>query len=494
MYRLTLYVLYGLVGAAVILSFFGILHANPVDLIIDTLGAIFAAEISNKILAKIFHASTNTESATITALILVLIMPTAFPMYFLFLLAACLLAMLSKYIVAIEKQHVFNPAAVAVLAIALVSNTSASWWIGTPVMLPFVLVGGLLLARKIQRKQMLGIFFATYFLLTGLFAFFQGGFLHVLPIWQAGILDSAVFFFGFIMFTEPLTSPNRSLLRNSYAVLVAILFVSPIFQLPFVLTPEMALCFGNIFSYFSSPKYRLILPLLTKKFSANTGVFAFSLPTQLAFLPGQYMEWTLPHEKTDDRGNRRYFSIASSPTEKELLLTVKFYEPSSSYKAKLQTLEKHDTILAASLEGDFVLPKNLQTPLVFLAGGVGIAPFRSMIKYLIDKRLQADITLFYANRTADEIVFQNVFTEAKRNGVKTIYTLTDTKKAPKNWQDETGRITEKMLEKYVKDLQNSIFYLSGPQNMVDSFADMLKKLHIPKSHIKQDFFPGYSEK
>lgn len=494
MYRLTLYYLFFLIGAAVVLSFFGILKYNPLDILIDTGVALGASYIANKFFAKFVGAVTNSESALITGLILVCIIPLAFPRNILFLGAASVLAMLSKYIATIEKQHVFNPAAVSVLAFSFLSDHIATWWIGTPAMLPFVLVGGLLLARKIQRGKMITAFFLTYFFITGIVAFFQTGFLSVATVWNAGIYHTALFFLGFVMLTEPLTSPPRARLRGYYAALVAILFATPNFNFFGIsLAPEMALCIGNIFSYLVSPKYRFVLPLSFKQFFANTGIFAFVPSMPVKFIPGQYMEWTLPHENTDSRGNRRYFSIASSPTEKELLLAVKFYDPSSSYKKRLKELGQKDSIVASSLAGDFVLPKRLNEPIVFIAGGVGIAPFRSMIKYIIDNKLQANIILIYANRTADEIVFQDIFQEAEKYGVKTVYTLTDTKHLPPNWQGEKGYVTEELIKKYVPDFKDTIFYLSGPQLMVERYHALLRSMQIKRSHIKQDFFPGYSE-
>ena len=494
MYQLTLWILRCFVGAAVIFSFLGILHYNPIDLLINALVAVLISDWSNKILAKIFKAQTNTESATITALILCLIIPPPFPRNIVFLIGACVLAMLSKYIVTIEKQHIFNPAAVSVAAFYFLTDHFATWWIGTPSMMLVVLIGGLLLTRKIQRGKMLTVFFLIYFVVTGIVALFQGGVMSIATVWNAGIYHTALFFFGFIMLTEPITAPSRENLRKIYAVIVALLFASPNISIfGFSVTPEIALCAGNIFSYFSSPKYRLALPLSWSRFFANTGVFSFVPVTSVKFLPGQYMEWTLPHEKTDTRGNRRFFSIASSPTEKELLLTVKFYDPSSSFKKKLQSLRPSETISATALSGDFVLPKDITKPLVFLAGGVGIAPFRSMVKYIIDKNLQTNIILFYTNRTVDEIVFQDVFEQAKNHGIKTVYVLTDTQKVPLNWQGEGGRVTREMIQKHVPDFATRTFYLSGPKPMVDAYGDLLSSMKIAKSHIKQDFFPGYNE-
>lgn len=496
MYRFTLYYLIVLIGVAVVASFFGFLPYSPVDILIDTGIAVLFCYVSNYLFAKFFGATTNVESVFITALILVLIFPIKFPLNSVALAIVSIFAMGSKYFVTIEKRHVFNPAAAAVLGLALISDHSAIWWVGTPVMMPFVLVGGLLLMRKIQRESMVISFFIAYFLLSAGAAFWhQGTVSAIFSTWQKSIVQSSLLFFAFVMFTEPLTSPATHKLQKWYAYIVAALFVSPQVRLfSFTLTPEWALCIGNIFSYVVSPKYRLVLPLAWKKFWGPTGVFAFIPPQQIAFIPGQYMEWTLPHKGADSRGNRRYFSIGSSPTEKELLLGVKFYNPSSSYKKVLANMQKGDEIIAAQLAGDFVLPKKLDTPLVFIAGGVGIVPFRSMIKYIVDKNLKANIILLYANRTAEEIVFTETFTEAETHGIKTIYTLTNIDRVPQNWQGEKGYITADMIQRKIPDFKNRMFYLSGPQLMIERYHQILTDMGISRSHIKQDFFPGYVEK
>ena len=140
------------------------------------------------------------------------------------------------------------------------------------------------------------------------------------------------------------------------------------------------------------------------------------------------------------------------------------------------------------------MPNNMSTPMVFIAGGVGIAPFRSMIQYIIDKKLSTNIVLFYSNRTPQDILYADIFEKAKQNGVKTVYILTDAKSAPENWQGKVGYISEQMIKQEVPDYVGRIHYLSGPQMMVERFQDLLKGMGVPRNLIKTDFFPGYNEK
>jgi ferredoxin-NADP reductase/Na+-translocating ferredoxin:NAD+ oxidoreductase RnfD subunit len=496
MYRLTLYYLILLIGVAVILSFFGFLAYNPFDILLDTLITVVVSYIANYAFAKMFKVITNVESVFITALILVLIIPIKFPTNAAFFVFASILAMGAKYLLTIEKRHIFNPAAIAVVAISLLSNYSATWWIGTPIMLPFVIVGGLLLIRKIGREQLVFNFLLAYLFIVAVGSILHSGTIFsVLSTWQLTVFHSALFFFTFVMLIEPVTSPATKKLQSYYAYVVALLYATPQLRLISVtFTPEMALSIGNVFSYFISPNYRLNLPLKWKKqLSPDTFAFGFNRVSNFKFIPGQYMEWTLPHKNSDSRGNRRYFSLASSPTENDIIMTVKFYNPSSSYKKTLLSMTEGQKIIASQVAGDFTLPKDLNKPLVFIAGGVGIAPFRSMISYIIDKKLSSNIVLFYSNRTVNEILFSDTFQKAESYGVKTIYTLTDVNNVPGDWQRERGYITEAMIKQNVGDYHQRTFYISGPQLMVQNFEKLLLRMEVKKKNIITDFFPGYSE-
>jgi glycine betaine catabolism B len=498
MYRLTLHFLIILVGISVVCSFFGFLPYSPFDILLSTLFAVVVCYVSNYTFAKLFHAVTNIESVFITALILVLIVPAKLPLNATFIIGASIAAMASKYFVTIEKRHIFNPAAAAVAGIALFSSEhNAVWWVGSPAMVAFVIIGGLLLIRKIRRETLVISFLATYIIITAGASFFHSGtFASVFSLWWEGILQSPLLFFASVMLTEPLTSPPSENLQGYFGSLVAILYATPQTRLlGFALTPEMALCVGNVFSYIVSPKYRLLLPLVEKKqISPDTYLFTFQHAGNFRFTPGQYMEWTLPHRKTDDRGNRRYFSLASSPTEPNPMIAIKFYHPSSSYKSALLHMQTGEKIVAAQLTGDFVMPKNLKKPLVFIAGGVGMAPFRSMIKYIIDSHLTADIIVLFVNRHVDDILFADILEQARQYGVRTVYTLTDKAQIPPDWHGEAGYLTEAMIQKEIPDYHNRTFYISGPQLMVQSYESLLKSMHLKRDQIITDYFPGYVEK
>ena len=106
---------------------------------------------------------------------------------------------------------------------------------------------------------------------------------------------------------------------------------------------------------------------------------------------------------------------------------IKFYPQGSSFKKALLSMNEQTTIVAGNLAGDFTLPQDQKTKLVFMAGGIGVTPFRSMIKYCIDKHEERPIVLFYANKVVSEFAYTDIFEDAKKVGIKTVYALTDTK-------------------------------------------------------------------
>ncbi len=491
MYRLVLYYLIVMLVAAGVLGYFNLLPYNPWSIAFSALFLVAVSLIVNALFSRVFRAPTNAESVYITALILALIV-TPIQQYsdLVWLAWVAILAMSSKYILAIGSKHVFNPVAIAVVLTSIGFNQSASWWVGNLPLMPVVVVGGLLVARKIRREDMLFYFFLSALLTMSAFTFLSG---HSLPTALAdAVLHSSLFFFAFVMLTEPLTTPPVKSLQIAYAVIVGVLFAPQFHVGGFYTTPEIALVMGNIFSYLVSPKQKLILHLTDKILIApDTYDFVFKLSRPINYRPGQYMEWTLPHNQIDDRGNRRYFTLASSPTEDNLRLGIKFNHPGSSFKEAMLKMDPHTPVVGAQLSGDFTLPRDKSQKLVFVAGGIGITPFRSMLKFLIDKGERRDIVLLYSNRTADEIVYRDVFDAAQSLGIKIIYTLTDTAQIPAGWTGQTGRIGSEMINKLIPDYNRRIFYLSGPHTLVTGFTRTLSDLGIPQRQIITDFFPGF---
>ncbi len=492
MYRLVLYYLIFLLGVAFVLSFAGVLAYDPFALLF-TVGFLLAAcSITNWVFAKVWGVPANAESTYISALILALIIaPLQSPGGLWFLGWAAVWAMASKYLVAINKRHIFNPVAFAVALTYLTINQSASWWVGSGPMLPFVLAGGVLIVRKLRRADLVNSFLLAALVAILVFSLLEGQ--DALGGIQKVVLYSPLLFFAFIILTEPLTTPPTHGLRIAYGALVGFLFVPQFHLGGFYTTPELAILIGNVFSYIVSPRAKLVLRLAKKvQLAPDIYDFHFALPRKLAFAPGQYMEWTLGLHDPDNRGNRRYFTLASSPTENNIRLGVKFYPGASTFKQALLSMDRDGEIVASQLAGDFVLPKDPKQKCVLIAGGIGITPFRSMLQYLLDTHEGRPIVLFYAAKTIKDFVYVDVLDRARKElGIKTVYVIEDAHSAPANWKWPVGRITPQMIKKRVPDYLERIFYISGPKGMIDAFKESLGQLGVESSHIKTDYFPGF---
>lgn len=491
MYRLILYFLIILWVEALVITFFNVLSFSFYQFLISTVIILLVCYLTNKFFSLVFKIPTNLESVYISALILIfIVLPAKTIPEFIFIVFAGFIAMVSKYVLVLNKKHIFNPVAVSVFIASIFSLGYASWWIGNLWTLPVILLGGLLIVRKIKRFRMVSFFIISFLICTIYFSFINNSDLFLTI--QRIILDSPVLFFSFVMLVEPLTSPYTRRMQIIYAILVGILAGSQFNIGPVYSTYETALIAGNIFAFAVSFRKRLVLVFKGKSQIAN-GIyeFIFISSSKFAFIPGQYMEWTLGHHRPDSRGVRRYFTIASSPTEENLKLGVRVENlKGSSFKKSLLNLTLGQKIYAGSLSGDFTLPKDKNEKLVFIAGGIGITPFRSMAKYMVDKKEKRDIILFFSNSEPESFVYNDIFNSAKQNGLKTIYVLTKNYENI-NWDGYRGRLTPEIIKKEVPQFLERTYYLSGPIAMVDSYKKLLQKLGIKPQKIITDYFPGY---
>lgn len=493
MYRLLIYYLLGLLLLAAILGGFSVVSYSPVAIALCASYLVVICWLTHFIFSRVFGVAANFESTLITALILALIItPLATSDNLVFLTAAGGLAISSKYILAWRKVHIFNPAAIAVVLTALGAGQTASWWVGTTELLPFVLLGGLVIARKVQREAMVFGFFAVALVSVCLFSYL--GHNDILGALQKTLVHSSFFFMGFVMLTEPLTSPSTRFKQFWYGVFAGVIFPPQVHIGSLYSTPELVLATSNILSFIISPKRKVKLEIAQKiQQSEDKYDFIFSSDLPIKYKPGQYMEFTLPHSDADSRGIRRYFSIASSPTEDYLRIGVKFYDPGSSYKAALKNADKTSIITAGQLAGDFVLPSDNKRKLAFIAGGIGVTPFRSMVKYMVDDDDARDFALFYSEKSAQEFCYREVFDAAKNKfGATILYSITNDEGSVPAWA-YSGGITSELIARTLPDYKERLFYISGPYVMVQQIRENLRHIGVSKRNIKVDFFPGYKE-
>lgn len=491
MYRLVLYGLSILALIAIIFGFLGVLPFSGFQFLITLVTILITGYISTVILTKIFKSDTNSESHFITEFILFLVLaPIASQADLIITIIVTIVAMSSKYFLAFDKKHIFNPAAIAMFLAGLFGFGNSIWWIGSLVMLPFVSIVGLLIVRKIRRFALFFTFLIVSVITINIFNLING--VDIIEAFPQIITSWPLIFFATIMLTEPYTMPYVKKYRLIYGILVGVLFGTQFSFGPLHASPEFALIVGNFYAFIVNPKGKLSLILKQKNQLAPTIYeFVFSHPGKFPFIPGQYLEWTLPHKNSDSRGVRRYFTIASSPNEPEIKLGVKIVpDKSSSFKKALLNLKDGDRMSADLLAGDFTLHQNSNEKLIFIAGGIGVTPFRSIIKNLTEQGVKKDIVLFYSASSPEEFVYKDIFKEAENFGVKTIYIL-GSKEPLKSWTGETGYITEPMIKKYAPDFLNRKIYLSGPVAMVNNYKNLFTKMGASNSQMVTDYFPGF---
>ncbi|HVX48373.1 MAG TPA: FAD-dependent oxidoreductase [Candidatus Saccharimonadales bacterium] len=221
--------------------------------------------------------------------------------------------------------------------------------------------------------------------------------------------------------------------------------------------------------------------------AANIRTFYFKPEQPVRYTAGQYTELHVPHPHPDDRGDKRWFTLSSSPESDFLTITTKYAgdDKSSSFKRKLFSLKPGTVLEAAEPMGDFVLPKLIQTPLVFIAGGIGLTPFHSMFQWLADTVEERPIKFLYGVRNEDEIIFQDTFRAAHVEPIIVVSEPSD------SWGGERGRITAEMVLELEKPTDDTLVYVSGPEPMVQSLAKDLHKAGLNKNQIVSDEFPNY---
>jgi ferredoxin-NADP reductase/nitrite reductase/ring-hydroxylating ferredoxin subunit len=243
---------------------------------------------------------------------------------------------------------------------------------------------------------------------------------------------------------------------------------------------------------------KLSIELLSKEKLQETDIMIFRLSRGgMDFTAGQYAFFKLDGISGDVKGPIRHFSITSSPTEQDLMISTRIRD--TPYKQKLASLQEDAKILAWGPKGEFVLHEDHSKPAVFLSGGIGVTPFRSMIKYATDKQLPVKIIMFDSNRNAQNILYKDEFDRwaSQNKNLKIIYTITEEEQQASDtssWSGERGRIDKSMLKRHLTEdeIGNAIFYVCGPPGMLKAIQEVLQQeLQVPKDRLRIEAFTGY---
>jgi ferredoxin-NADP reductase len=231
---------------------------------------------------------------------------------------------------------------------------------------------------------------------------------------------------------------------------------------------------------------------LTKKepIAEGTMAFHFNKPEGFEFRAGQFADYTLINPpETDEEGNTRGFSLAFAPFEDDLVAASRMRD--TAFKRVLKDLPIGTEIKLDGPYGDFTLHKTETTPAVFLIGGIGVTPVRSMIAQATHDKTAHKIILLHANRTPADAPFVADFERLEKTNQNFTYVPVATDAELKDWDGERGHIDEAMLKRHVSDLSTPIYYLSGPEGMVKAMRQMLVDIGVNEDNIRTEEFTGY---
>jgi ferredoxin-NADP reductase len=500
MYRLVLICLIAMVVETVLLSLTGVIFQPWLAIIATGLVAIVFTSASNWVFAKLFRVKQHTESSFITGLLLLFIFEPVNPLgdgallKFAGIAVAGIIASGSKYLLAWHGRHVFNPAAVGAFVITLITpfGDFAAWWLATAWLLPVTFVLGFAVLYRTRRYLMAIVFVVAVFFLT---FWVYGG--NGAPLAQTLLEPFTTFstiFFAAFMLSEPLTMPP-----HRWQQLVESLLVAIVFTIPFTIggfsttTPQFALLIGNLFAFFFGQRRGIRLDFIGKqKLTPTSWELSFRPQRPVLFRAGQYMELTIPHAKADVRGLRRMFSIASAPVESDVIrFGLNTAERSSSLKTALLALEPGEIISGTAVGGDFLLPKEVTRPLLFVAGGIGITPFMSHMEQIAGSGEKRDVVVLYSASSAEELAYSQRL-KALGNPLL-LLAPSAPKPLPKNWTYlGRGPLTPELLASAVPDVKSRAAYVSGPPAFVHVVRTLLRKAQAQS--VRTDFFSGYTAK
>ncbi len=228
---------------------------------------------------------------------------------------------------------------------------------------------------------------------------------------------------------------------------------------------------------------------LKREVCQNTYEFVFDLSEPLSFQAGQYVFLTLPSlEKNDPRGPRRHFSITSAPEQnRQIIITSRIRD--TGFKQTLVKLPIGMHVDIRGPYGELLLPEDELQSVVFIAGGIGITPFMSMLQHMKNIGRQTPVILLYSNKNRETSAFLEELCELSK--VMPNFTFYPTMTGDPNWNGDTGRIDAAYIQKRVSELKSSIFYVVGPEGLNQAMEDVLVSLNVDLDNIKREDFTGY---
>lgn len=235
---------------------------------------------------------------------------------------------------------------------------------------------------------------------------------------------------------------------------------------------------------------KLFLTLIKKvPLTHNVTSFVFERPKDFDFSPGQYVRIFDP---IVGEGIFRDFTISSSPFEKQtIMLTIK--HGITDYKKRLFVMPIGSKFSVEAPMGRFYLQEGEIRPQVFLAGGVGIAPFYSMVTYVTHRKSDVPVTLIASYATPEDILFASELDDLEKENkyLQVVHTISQPEKSKIAWNGHSGRINKSLLQQYIADISLPQFLISGSPSFVSDMEDLLMQMHVELNQVRTEVFLGF---
>ncbi|MFH0935782.1 MAG: FAD-dependent oxidoreductase [Candidatus Omnitrophota bacterium] len=219
-----------------------------------------------------------------------------------------------------------------------------------------------------------------------------------------------------------------------------------------------------------------------------TQSFRFVPSERLSFIPGQFLQLIFDPIDINNKELNKYLSFSASPAKEYIEVTKRLSQ--SPFSQKLMGLKTGDELILKAPMGNCIF-KDGYKRIGFLIGGIGITPVISILEYIMDKKLDTDVVLFYSNRTPDDIAFKKEldYWQSVNKNIKVIFTVTDCK--PDNLACRFGRIDADLVRQECRDIKERILFIFGPPKMVEAMNGLCLESGCREEDIRTENFIGY---
>lgn len=487
MYRLVTLSLLVLVAASLLLAATGQLFYPPLALLASAAVTTGVSWGATRLLGVAFGVRPHDESAIITGLIVFfLFLPTLQPAGLSVLAFAATVAAASKFLLAWRGRHLVNPAAIAAVLVGVTGLGASGWWVATPPLAPLVAILGLLI---LQRTRTLGVGLVFTVLATLLVTGLLIGFGVAPPAALGSALGSyPILFLAAFLLPEPLTLPPLRWQRAVVAVVVAAVFALPLAVDvrvgTFGLSSELAVVIGNLVAFLLARPVGARLRFDSRREVApGTAEFAFTADRTVPLRPGQYVELDLPHARADRRGSRRHLTAVGG-RDGQVRVAVRLPERGSTFKRALAALQPGDPVRLTSVAGDFLLPGNPATPVLLVAGGIGVTPFVAQLEGDAERGVERRVAVIYRATSLEAAAYLDRLAALADSVTLVTPTPPEPLPRPVRWAAD---LAEALGE--LPDRGQRIAYVAGSPSFVARARAELRRAGVRR--IRTDRFAGY---